>query len=170
MASKGIASYNNPDLSQPVEERVKAIHNELINTSDYKGFDTSPLAACKFVSASAETQSTTWELHVTPGLCNKSGNLHGGAAATILDSLTSTALLTIAKPGFLDAGHVSRSLICTYTRPVPVGTTVRVECEVVAAGKNTALVRGVIRTADGKACVHCAHDKAVFKKPPISKL
>lgn len=170
MATKGISSYNNPDLSLPVEDRIRALHNELINTSDYKGFDTSPLAACRFVSASEAAQSTTWTLHVTPELCNKSGNLHGGAAATILDSLTSTALLTIAKPGFLDAGHVSRSLICTYTRPVPAGTTVRIECEVVAAGKNTALVRGVIRTADGKACVHCSHDKAVFKKPAASKL
>lgn len=38
-----------------------------------------------------------------------------------------------------------------------------VECEVVAAGKNTALVRGDIKTLDGKTCVSCVHDKAVFK-------
>jgi uncharacterized protein (TIGR00369 family) len=169
MASKGIASYNNPDLSSPIETRIKVLLKELASNPDYTGFDTGPLRQCKFISADAETQSTVWELHITPDLCNKGGNLHGGAAATILDTLTSTALLTIAKPGFLDAGHVSRSLICTYTRPVPMGTTVRVECEVVAAGKNTALVRGIIKTKDGKACVHCAHDKAVFKKA-VAKL
>lgn len=96
-------------------------------------------------------------------LCNKGGNLHGGAAATLLDSLTSTSLLTIAKPGFLDAGHVSRNLNTTYLRPVPVGSKCTVECEVVAAGKNTAMVRGVIKNADGKVAVFCVHDKAVFK-------
>jgi acyl-coenzyme A thioesterase 13 len=164
MASKGITSYNRPDLSQSIEERIKAIYAELTETPEYNGYDVLGLRQCKFVSASAEKQSSTWELVVTPELCNKGGNLHGGAAATILDTLTSTALLTIAKPGFLDAGHVSRNLNTTYTRPVPVGTKCLVECEVVAAGKNTALVRGVIKTMDGKACVHCVHDKAVFKK------
>lgn len=100
---------------------------------------------------------------MTPILCNKGGNLHGGAAATLLDSLTSTALLTIAKPGFLDAGHVSRNLNTTYLRPLPSGTKCTVECNVVAAGKNTAMVKGVIKTLDGKIAVFCAHDKAVFK-------
>lgn len=45
-----------------------------------------------------------------------------------------------------------------------MGSKCRVECEVVAAGKNTAMVKGVIKTVDGKTAVFCAHDKAVFKK------
>jgi len=165
MASKGIQSYNSPDLSLPIEKRITNLHEELINTPGYNGYDTLGLRQCTFVSASEEKQSSTWTLNVTPELCNKGGNLHGGAAATILDSLTSTALLTIAKPGFLDAGHVSRNLNTTYLRPLPAGSKALVECEVVAAGKNTAMVRGVIKTADGKIAVFCAHDKAVFKKP-----
>ncbi|KAF2420566.1 thioesterase [Tothia fuscella] len=165
--AKGIAAYNNPNLSLPIEERIKALIGEIIESPDYAGFDVSGLKQCKFISASTEKQSTSWELTITDALCNKSGNLHGGAAATILDTLTSTALLTIAKPGFLDAGHVSRSLNTTYLRPAPSGMRCRVECEVVAAGKNTAMVRGVIMTMDGKVCVHCAHDKAVFKKAKL---
>jgi acyl-coenzyme A thioesterase 13 len=163
--SKGIQSYNAPDLSLPIEERIKNLHEELTNTPGYNGYDVLGLRQCKFVSASTEKQSSNWELYVTPELCNKGGNLHGGAAATILDTLTSTALLTIAKPGFLDAGHVSRNLNTTYLRPLPAGSKVTVECEVVAAGKNTAMVRGVIKTQDGKIAVFCAHDKAVFKRP-----
>jgi acyl-coenzyme A thioesterase 13 len=167
MTSKGIQSYNAPDLSLPIETRIRNLHTELTTTPGYVGYDTLGLRQCVFLSASAATQSSTWELTVTPELCNKGGNLHGGAAATILDSLTSTALLTIAKPGFLDAGHVSRNLNTTYLRPLPVGSKVRVECEVVAAGKNTAMVKGVIRTVDGKVAVFCAHDKAVFKKTKL---
>lgn len=164
MSSKGIMAYQSPDLSLPIEERIQNIYEELSNTPGYNGFDVLGLKQCKFVSANAEKQSTSWELIVTPELCNKGGNLHGGAAATILDTLTSTALLTIAKPGFLDAGHVSRNLNTTYLRPLPAGSKATVECEVVAAGKNTAMVRGVIKTQDGKIAVFCAHDKAVFKK------
>ncbi|QDS75824.1 hypothetical protein FKW77_000714 [Venturia effusa] len=165
--AKGINSYLHVDLSQPIEGRIKSLQQEIIASPDYAGFDVSGLKQCKLISASVEKQSSTWELTVTPELCNKSGNLHGGAAATLLDTLTSTAFLTIAKEGFLDAGHVSRALNTTYLRPVPVGSVCRVECEVVAAGKNTAMARGVIYSADGKACVHCAHDKAVFKKAKL---
>lgn len=164
---KGIQSYLHVDLKQSIEDRIKTLQQELIASPEYAGFDVSGLKQCKFISANATSQSSTWELTVTPELCNKSGNLHGGAAATLLDTLTSTAFLTIAKEGFLDAGHVSRALNTTYLRPVPVGSVCRVECEVVAAGKNTAMARGVIYSADGKACVHCVHDKAVFKKAKL---
>ncbi|KAH8587599.1 HotDog domain-containing protein [Bisporella sp. PMI_857] len=166
MASKGVQSYNQPDLSLSIEDRIKRLHQELTSTPGYNGYDVSGLKQCKFISADAPSQSCVWELVVIPQLCNKSGNLHGGAAATILDSLTSTALLTIAKHGFLDAGHVSRALNTTYLRPVPVGTKCIVECEIVAAGKKTCMVRGVIRLPDGKVAVHCAHDKVVFQRPP----
>jgi len=42
-----------------------------------------------------------------------------------------------------------------------------VECRVVAAGKRTANVSGEIRTKDGKVCVTCVHDKAVFEKAKL---
>lgn len=158
---KGIASFK-PDFSLSIEQRIQNLHKELAYNSSYEGFDSLVLRHVTFISCSATTQSVKWSFKPTLILCNKGGNLHGGAAATLLDLLTSTALLTIAKPGFLDAGHVSRNLNTTYLRPVPPGTECVVECEVVAAGKNTAMVRGVLKTLDGKICVHCAHDKAVF--------
>lgn len=160
---KGISAYQKPDFSLSPEERIRSLHRELCQNSDYEGFDSICLRQAKFISCDVPTQTTKWEFTVTPILCNKGGNLHGGAAATLLDSLTSTALLTIAKPGFLDAGHVSRNLNTTYLRPLPSGTKCTVECNVVAAGKNTAMVKGVIKTLDGKIAVFCAHDKAVFK-------
>jgi len=119
-------------------------------------------------------------------MCNKSNNLHGGAACTVLgegshaitqnsigvphltdvlDNLTSTALLTIAKEGFLDGGHVSRTITMTYLRPVPVGTKVRLICKAVAAGKRLAHCTGQIETLDGKVCVTMLHDKAVLPRP-----
>ena len=161
-------AYRGPDLSMSPHDRCLALHAALISDTSYTGFDIAPLKQAKLISASSETQSTLWEFTVTDELCNKGGNLHGGCSATLLDSLTSTALLTIARPGFLDGGHVSRTLACTYLRPVPSGTKCIVECWVVAAGKRTANVRGEIRGMDRKVCVSCVHDKAVLEKPQIA--
>jgi uncharacterized protein (TIGR00369 family) len=168
--SAGIQAYQRPNLSLSPTDRVRVLYDELIAHPPAGAsicFDALPLQHATFVSASAETQSTLWTFTCAPELCNKSGNLHGGCAATLLDSLTSTVLLTIARPGYLDGGHVSRTLSCTYLRPVPMGAEVVVECWVVAAGKRTANVRGEIRTKDGKVCVACVHDKAVFERAKL---
>ena len=165
-----IRAYQQPNLSLSATDRVLAHYNELTGpppAGESVCFDALPLQHTTFVSASAESQSTSWFFTAAPELCNKGGNLHGGCAATLLDSLTSTALLTIAKPGFLDGGHVSRTLSCTYLRPVPMGTECVVECRVVAAGKRTANLSGEIRTKDGKVCVTCVHDKAVFERAKL---
>lgn len=133
---KGIASFK-PDFSLSIEQRIRNLHKELAFNDTYEGFDSLILRQVKFISCDPATQSVKWSFVPTQILCNKGGNLHGGAAATLLDLLTSTALLTITKPGFLDAGHVSRNLNTTYLRPLPPGTQCIVECEVV--GKSSFL-------------------------------
>jgi acyl-coenzyme A thioesterase PaaI-like protein len=54
----------------------------------------------------------------------------------------------------------SRTLNCTYLRPVPGGEKIFVECEVVHAGKRMCLLKGVIKMEGGKVCVTCEHNKA----------
>lgn len=51
----------------------------------------------------------------------------------LLNMLTSVCLSTIAKPGFVDARHVSLPLAMTYLMPVPEGQKVIVECRIVTA-------------------------------------
>lgn len=89
------------------------------------------------------------------------GNLHGGCAATIIDFLSSTILLGVSKPGFFSLGGVSRNLKITYLRPVPVGTEVRLVCQVIHTGRRLALLRAEILRADnGDLCVVGEHEKA----------
>lgn len=63
--SKGIKSYQKPDFSLSVEDRVRALYRELADNPDYEGFDTQCLRQAKFLSASVEKTATTWEFTVT---------------------------------------------------------------------------------------------------------
>lgn len=168
MSSNKQDAYNNPMLSLSIEDRVKALKQAICDDPNYTGFDT-PIAR-EAVLTSVTPGRTEWEATIQPFMCNKSTNLHGGAACTLLDNLTSTALLTIAKEGFLDGGHVSRTITMTYLRPVPVGTKVRLICTAVSGGKRLAHCTGQIETMDGKLCVTMAHDKAVVPRSASPKL
>lgn len=148
-------------LKMSVRDRVLALQAQIVADPEFFGFDTYALKDTNATLIEAEPNKTVWEMDIGSHLCNKSGNLHGGAAATILDNLTSTALITISKPGFLDGGHVSRTITMSYLRPVPQGSRVRIECENQAAGRHTANIVGKLYL-NGKLCVTCVHDKAVF--------
>ncbi|ETN42551.1 uncharacterized protein HMPREF1541_01708 [Cyphellophora europaea CBS 101466] len=156
-------AYQRPDLTLSIEDRIAALVKALTDDPDYCGPDTVAHRAGKITLVKASPGRTEWTMNITPEHCNKGKNMHGGMACIVLDNLTSTALLTLAKPGFLDAGHVSRTITMSYLRPVPLGSTVRVVCEAVQAGRNTANLRGEIQI-DGKTCITCIHDKAVFQK------
>ena len=165
MAHKTQPSEMSSSLS--IDDRVKAL---LIMRSDVGGlecFDSAPLREVQFVSASSKSQSTHFSFTVCQSLCNKNGNLHGGATATLFDSLTTTALFTFTKEGSWDIPTVSRTLTVTYLRPMPAGMKVLVDCEVMAAGKNLANIRGTMKSEDGKICATCVHDKALIRLPKL---
>ncbi|KAI0198810.1 HotDog domain-containing protein [Astrocystis sublimbata] len=117
--------------------------------------------------------SATFRFTVQPIHANGLGNLHGGCTSTLFDCCTTFPLLMIARPGFWQHSGVSRTLNVTYLRPVPVGTTVDIECEIVHAGKRLASLRGVMRVAGGEgkgaALAICEHEK-VNTDPPVEKL
>ena len=159
-------AYHRPEQGQTLEDHVRAFL-ALFQDPNYGGFDATCMRDVKFVAASAEKQSTEFELTITSALCNMNGILHGGAAATILDMLTSTALFHAVRPGILEAGHVSRTITMTYLRPVPEGTKVLVEASIVGLSNRLANLEGKIKTLDGKVCASCTHDKAVFKRSSL---
>jgi acyl-coenzyme A thioesterase 13 len=68
-----------------------------------------------------------------------------------------------------DAG-VSRTLNTTYIRPIPAGTTVLIESEVIHAGKRLCSLQGVMkRESDGAVLATCEHGK-VSIDPQNNKL
>lgn len=157
--------YRNIDTSLSMMDRVKAISDTIARDPDYNGWDTQILKNVQ--CEEAVPGRTVFTTTITPNMCNKGDNLHGGCATTLLDNLTSTSLVTLAKKGYLDSGSVSRTMNVTMLRPVPVGTKVRIICEAVATGKNLAHCRGQIELLDGRVAVTLIHDKAILQKAKL---
>ncbi|CAK7228005.1 hypothetical protein SCUCBS95973_006736 [Sporothrix curviconia] len=130
---------------------------------------------------------------VQPEHCNRLGNMHGGATATLFDFCTSlaTALLPEKKSAkdtgdAGDAGDkgesakdqdifkswrrlgVSRTLAVTYVRPAPCLGEVLIECEQVHTGKRMASLRGVLRRRkDGAVLATCDHGKVILEPEAV---
>ncbi|RMD39755.1 hypothetical protein DV735_g5378, partial [Chaetothyriales sp. CBS 134920] len=142
---------------ETMEDRVKALHDLITHKSLH---DSVLLKNARLVGVGRGT--TSWEVDIETHFCNMTGNLHGGAAATILDNLTSSAFVTLNEPGTLITSTVSRTITMTYLRPVPLYSTARIECRVVSAGRTLVNLYGEI-LVNGKVCVTCTHDKAIVQ-------
>ena len=95
------------------------------------------------------------ELEVTSELTNRFGTLHGGCVATLVDVLTTVALLTMTT-----RGGVSTDLSCSYCAPARLGERVTVTCEVVKMGKTLAWMEcRVRRKGDGETVATGRHTK-----------
>ncbi|KAK8108291.1 uncharacterized protein PG998_010304 [Apiospora kogelbergensis] len=115
-----------------------------------------------------------FRLETQPVHANGNGNMHGGCTATLFDFCTSWPLHIIARPGFWQHLGVSRTLNCTYLRPVPIGAVIDIQCEVVQAGQKMGVTRGTMRLVEkdgslGPVLTICEHGK-FNTDPPAPKL
>jgi acyl-coenzyme A thioesterase 13 len=170
---------SNEELKQRTQAWLSAVSPDRSdsNTFDRAILDTLNLTSVTY-DASSKTTKSIFSFTMTPFLANRMGSLHGGAAATIFDIVTSSTVLPAAIVFDAERGissdsddsspwlisHVSRTLNVTYLRPAPIGTELEVESEVISLGKQLAMIRGTIRRrADGVPCSMCEHGKVVFK-------
>ncbi|OAA62322.1 Thioesterase superfamily [Cordyceps fumosorosea ARSEF 2679] len=130
----------------------------------------SPYVKLLSVRASGPHPSVTFSFIVDECHNNASGNMHGGAVATLFDWATSMPLALVCRPGHWSYMGVSRNLDVSYLRPAPVGTECLLEAEIVSVGRSMAMLRGTLRRkADGAILATCSHDK-VNTDPPVSKM
>ncbi|SPN97680.1 uncharacterized protein DNG_01193 [Cephalotrichum gorgonifer] len=123
-----------------------------------KPFNVSVIPFVTYISSSATpTPRASFHYTVQKSHCNTIGNLSGGAAATLLDYLTTLPICLVNSPSWIYLG-ISRNLSLTFLQPAPLGETVRVDCEVLGIGKRMATIRAEIkREADGTVLVVAEH-------------
>ncbi|OGM49565.1 hypothetical protein ABOM_001736 [Aspergillus bombycis] len=160
-------AYRKTDFSLSLDGRIRAYLASVASDADYSGFDTQMIAAVTYVGAQVHSRTTTFHFKVADHMCNKDRVLHGGAASTLFDNLSSTSLFTIGKPGYWESLGVSRSLGVWFHRPLPAGVRVKITCTVIEAGKRMATVRAVMETMEGIVCASCVHEKYL---PSIARL
>jgi len=92
---------------------------------------------------------------------NPIGVVHGGLAATLLDSAMGCAVHTTLPAG---AGYTTLEIKVNYVRPLTAGTGgVRCEARVIHVGGRTATAEGRIVDADGKLYAHGTTTCMVFR-------
>ncbi|BEJ11405.1 hypothetical protein CspHIS471_0108270 [Cutaneotrichosporon sp. HIS471] len=107
-------------------------------------------------------------------MCNHMRNLHGGAAATLVDTMTSATLALLATESFWGYPMISGvtvSLDMTYYNAAPLGTKMKLTCTVEHAGGSLANMRGELTDWDtGKLYASGTHVKTWRDMRPKSKM
>lgn len=93
---------------------------------------------------------------------NPMGGVHGGFAATVLDSVTGCAVHTMLEAGF---GYGTVDLNIKMLRPVPRDQELTAESSVLHMSRSLGVSDGTLKTADGKLLAHATATCYVFRTP-----
>ncbi|GAA3532248.1 hypothetical protein AFL01nite_19920 [Aeromicrobium flavum] len=101
---------------------------------------------------SLEDGTVSFSIQSLPSAANPLGTLHGGACATLLDSVMGCSIHTKLGPG---VGYGTLELKVNYIRTVPVdGRTLIGTGSVIHVGRSTATAEGRVVDPDGKLVAH----------------
>jgi uncharacterized protein (TIGR00369 family) len=97
---------------------------------------------------------------------NPIGSVHGGLAATLLDSAMGCAINTLLPRG---TGYTTLELKVNYLRPLTKETgTVRAEGTVISIGRRVAVAEGRLVDAAGKRYAHATTTCLIMPRDAIS--
>jgi uncharacterized protein (TIGR00369 family) len=91
---------------------------------------------------------------------NPMGGVHGGFAATVLDSVTGCAVHTMLDVGF---GYGTVDLNIKLLRPVPRDSELVAESSVLHISRSLGVSDGTLKTPDGKLLAHATATCYVFR-------
>ena len=92
---------------------------------------------------------------------NPLGGVHGGFAATVLDSVTGCATHTVLAAG---EGYGTTDLNVKICRPLPFNKQLIAEGKVINAGRNLVISEGYIRDEEGKLYAHATATNMIIRR------
>jgi uncharacterized protein (TIGR00369 family) len=136
-------------------ERTRAL---IEGRTDYKGI----VHTLGFRGISAEEGSVVMEGTPSPAVYNPMGAVHGGYAATLLDTVMGLAVTTLLGA---DQGFTTLELKVAYHRAMTEKTgPVRGEGKVISFGRRAAFTEGRVVDADGKLYATATSTCLVFQR------
>lgn len=91
---------------------------------------------------------------------NPLGGVHGGFAATVLDSVTGCSAHSVLAAG---EGYGTTDLAIKMCRPVPFNTQLIAEGKVINIGKNLIISEGYLRDEEGKLYAHATATNMILR-------
>lgn len=134
------------NLTRPITKDFLMPTNSSATESDPTGPLGPFLEGLGIEPVSTEQGRTTWRLLVSVKHLRTRGILHGGVVATLLDTAMGRAVSTVCRE---DQDCVTVQLNVNFIRPSWTGETLTITGEVQHSGRQTAVVRGEIRTPAG---------------------
>ena len=92
---------------------------------------------------------------------NPLGGVHGGFAATVLDSVTGCASHSVVGAG---EGYGTTDLNIKMCRPIPYDTKMIAEGKVINVGRNLIIAEGYIRDEAGKIYAHATATNMIIRR------
>ena len=95
------------------------------------------------------------------GHLNPMGGVHGGFAATVLDSATGAAVHTLLEPG---ESYGTIDLNIKMLKPVPVGKELTAKGQVINKSRRLGISEAVLKHEDGRLYAHATATCMILKK------
>jgi uncharacterized protein (TIGR00369 family) len=137
---------------------LQQIRSLLDGTSNYRGI----AHLLGFKPVSADEGLVVFEGRPTEAVYNPIGSVHGGYAATLLDSAMGCAVHTLMKNG---QGYTTLELKVAYHRAMTAESgTVRAEGKVISLGRRAAFAEGRLIDGKGRLCATATTTCLVYEK------
>ena len=137
---------------------LEQIRSLMHGTSTYRGI----AHLLDFKPVEVEEGYVVFEGHPTKSVYNPIGSVHGGYAATLLDSAMGCAVHTMLKTG---QGYTTLELKVAYHRAMSDQSgPVRAEGKVISLGRKAAFAEGRLLDKNGKLCASATTTCLVFSK------
>ncbi len=116
---------------------------------------TVPMRLTAFAAGFAELEAIADDRHR-----NNAGGVHGGFAATVIDTVTGCAVHTQMAA---DDAYTTTALELKMVRPPPLGAPMRAEANVVHLGRRFAVANGALYDAEGRLLASGSATFMVFR-------